>query len=142
MDSKAVRDALITRITALMESDYTGLVVTGSLEDGLMALEDGDPFIALTIDDSSHTPAPCKEDEWRFLVNMDAGPKAYAQSTPTAAQDANAQMGARFRERFNGDANYAALKAVLIYKGECKTWPESQRDASMTNPHLISCSTY
>lgn len=141
MDLDTVHALLVTHIEGLM-NDYEGIVVTGSMEEALRALDSDDSFVCLTVDDSNFIPAPCNEDEWKFLVNMAAGPKAYAQSTTETAQNADRNMAARFRERFNGDASYAALKSVLIYKAECKTWPESQRDDSMINPQLITCSTY
>jgi hypothetical protein len=143
--------ALIAHVESLLEDDYDGLVVTGSREEAFVRLAKNKPFVLITVDDSEHiAPPEGPTDRWRFLVNLQAGPRPNVQATTETAQDADRLMSARFRERFNSRANYDALKAVGVYLhpqspdggSGCKTWPEDQREDWMKNPHEIRCTTY
>lgn len=129
-----------------LEEDYADLKVVDTLEAGITFMVQGKHVITVTLDDARSMSAPCKEDRWRFLLNIFSGSQPYSKNTIYKAGRDDIAFASDVRAAFNSDAGYAALLALGIYQSDeaemCRAWPEDQRTPEMINPHLLTFSTF
>ncbi len=137
MTEKQVWDAIISRFTAALATDYPTLIATYSLEDALAAYDESGKWLLVT-PMGAEPGWPQGRTNWQFQVQFSCSLQPGSQATTTAAVEADRTLRNAVRDAINGTDGYKALRDAGLQQARIAGMEEDQMPGALINPHVVS----